>query len=355
MKMISLILVVTWAAFALASGSPALAGVKVVDPYKAPPESQLRQAAHSGNLAGIRVLLGKGARINDADDEGWTALTWATLADEPEAVKLLLDRGADVNARDKFGRSALYWAAMEGNAEIMEMLLARGADVDAKEKKRGWTPLMRAIVKGQSESVEMLLANGADPNAKDRKGNSPLALASLGGFSELTRNLTAKGAIADPKAQRLLASLENQGLTAQTFERSTIVQVANGPAGGGLASRNVQAAEITLVGPNGVETATAARADQLQRVQGPVVTALNRQPGASTSYRPAASDFLRAGDNLLQGAMGVSANRRTVVDGRARAENLLRQAVTLWDQLRRDHPDVADQLLHSAQRPVTRR
>ncbi|MCA1960982.1 MAG: ankyrin repeat domain-containing protein [Desulfomonile sp.] len=355
MKRIATILAVTWAVLALASGSPVLAGVKVVDPYKPSPEQQLRQAAHAGELAGIKALLNKGARINDADEEGWTALMWATLADEPEAVKLLLDRGADVNAKDKLGRSALYWAAMEGNAEIMEILLARGADVNAKEKKRGWTPLMRAVVKGRSDAVEMLLANGADPNTKDRKGNSPLALASLGGFSELTRTLTAKGAVADPKAQKLLAALENQALTAQTFERSTIVQVANGPAGGSVASRNVQAAEITLVGPNAVETATAARAAQVQRVERPVVPALNRQAVAAPSAKLAASDFLRAGENLLQGAMGASSNRRTAIDGRARAENLLRQAVNLWDQLRRDHPDVAEQLLQSAQKPVSRR
>lgn len=348
MKRLAVQLLLSWAVLALASGTPALAGVKVVDPYKPTLEQQLRQVAHSGDVAGIRELLNKGAKVNDSDDEGWTALTWATLADEPAAVKFLLERGADVNARDKLGRNALYWAAMEGNREIMELLLARGADANARERKRGWTPLMRAVVKGHGDAVELLLAKGADPNAKDRKGNSSLALASLGGYLELTRTLTAGGAVPDAKALKLLAAFESQALTAQTVERSTVVQVANGPGGGGIASRNVHATEVTLVGPNAVERATAARAEQVQRVQGPVVPALNRQSGIAGPRKLNSSDVLRSGEALLQGAIGMPGNR-PAADGRARAEDLLRQAITLWDQIRREHPAVAGQLLQSAQ------
>lgn len=350
MKRIAALLVIVWAMMALASAHPFAAPGKIVDPYRPSLEQQLRQAAHSGDLAGIQALLKVGARINAADEEGWTALMWATLADEPEAVRLLLERGADANVRDNLGRNALYWAAMEGNTEIMEVLLAGGADVNAKEKKRGWTPLMRAVVKGQGDAVEMLLTKGADPNAKDRKGNSALSLATLGGYPELTRTLTAGGAVIDPKAEKLLASMENRALTAQTVERSTIVQVAAGPAGAEIAGRNVQAAEVTLMGPNVIEKAATARADQVHRVQGPAAPALNFGPGVVRTNRLNSSDVLQAGEKLLQGAMGIPAGR--VTDGRGRADDLLRQAVTLWDQLRAEHPEVAGQLIRSAQKPV---
>ena len=48
-------------------------------------------------------LLDQGARVNDADDQGETALHYAARWARADEAKLLCDRGADPNAKDKTG------------------------------------------------------------------------------------------------------------------------------------------------------------------------------------------------------------------------------------------------------------
>ena len=58
----------------------------------------------------------------------------------PPTVKLLLDRGANVNAATKDGYTALHAASSFGRPEIIELLLSRGADRSALDKRKR-TPL----------------------------------------------------------------------------------------------------------------------------------------------------------------------------------------------------------------------
>jgi ankyrin repeat protein len=61
----------------------------------------------------INLLLDHGARINDRDDRGRTALMIAAELDHMVVVDLLIRRGADVAARDKAGNTASDLAASE--------------------------------------------------------------------------------------------------------------------------------------------------------------------------------------------------------------------------------------------------
>ena len=49
------------------------------------------------------MLLKRGARIDDADNRILTALHWAVIMMNIQAVRLLLEHGADVNIRDIYG------------------------------------------------------------------------------------------------------------------------------------------------------------------------------------------------------------------------------------------------------------
>ena len=75
----------------------------------------LVQAAHTG-----------------ADHGGWTGLHEAAKSGKVDAVRVLLRRGADPNAREAGDNTApLHWAAARADVAIVRLLLDAGADVHA--------------------------------------------------------------------------------------------------------------------------------------------------------------------------------------------------------------------------------
>ncbi len=87
----------------------------------------LHFAAADGNVESVNLLLDRGAKINAATQDGWTALHFACLRGDKGLVQLLLDRGADVSMTTTAGVSALSIATSEGDRDIIELLLNRGA------------------------------------------------------------------------------------------------------------------------------------------------------------------------------------------------------------------------------------
>lgn len=88
-------------------------------------ESALMMAALKGEIAGIRTLLARGAKVNQP---GWSALHYAASGTEASAVRLLLEKGADVNAVSPNGSTPLMMAAQYGAEDSVKLLLAGGAD-----------------------------------------------------------------------------------------------------------------------------------------------------------------------------------------------------------------------------------
>ena len=73
-------------------------------------------------------------RINDADENGDTALMYAVQNNNIELVRLLLENGADVNIENEQAETALHYAAeQQVNLQILELLLNRGADPNSKD------------------------------------------------------------------------------------------------------------------------------------------------------------------------------------------------------------------------------
>jgi uncharacterized protein len=98
-------------------------------------------AAAGARLDIVKRLLARNIDANARYANDLTALMWASGPDEkaPEVeatkvVSFLLDAGARVDDRDDRGRTALMIAAEGGHAEIANVLLARGADPSLKDK-----------------------------------------------------------------------------------------------------------------------------------------------------------------------------------------------------------------------------
>jgi len=156
-------------------------------------------AAITGNIAGAKMLLDRGANVNTIRSDGISVLMQASKAGNPALVEELLKRKADVNVKDDGGETALSFAAGPGNTEVGRRLIAAGAKVDTSDAE-GLTPLMIASMNGHADFVKMLLEKGAKPNAKDSAGRTALVLAArYGDYPDVVKALINGGANAKAK------------------------------------------------------------------------------------------------------------------------------------------------------------
>jgi ankyrin repeat protein len=147
----------------------------------------LHHAVEALCFEAVAMLLKHGAKIDDTDPNGETALH--RIADMRQAPQdkackmatMLIDHGAAVDARNWDAVTPLHQAARARNLSVARVLLARGADANARDKSRGSTPLRRAVsttgaggTAGTADLMlpltRLLLAHGADADACDKRG-----------------------------------------------------------------------------------------------------------------------------------------------------------------------------------------
>jgi len=127
--------------------------------------TQLIQAAQSGNTKGVKQALNKGAEINATPfGGGGSALFWACRNGHYDVVQYLLDNGAHINAVSASnGATALYFASANGHARIVRLLLDRGAS-PYDSLFNGWDPMTASAYFGHAEAARILHDAGVDYN-----------------------------------------------------------------------------------------------------------------------------------------------------------------------------------------------
>jgi hypothetical protein len=149
----------------------------------------LMWASVKGQIDAIKALIDAGADvdkpcyggIDESGINGYTPLILAAWSGETLAIKALIDAGADVNAAcivqtNETGYTVLMAAACNGNAGSIRELLDAKADVNAG-MDTGWTALMEASWYGKIDAVKALIKAGAGLNAKNKWGGTALSLA----------------------------------------------------------------------------------------------------------------------------------------------------------------------------------
>ena len=101
------------------------------------PVTPMLMLASTHRTDSVRALLEAGARVDEADDDGITILSWAAIANRMDMARLLIQRGADVNHVDKKGMTPLLYAASIdfGDSAMIDLLLKSGARADARTKE----------------------------------------------------------------------------------------------------------------------------------------------------------------------------------------------------------------------------
>jgi ankyrin repeat protein len=96
-----------------------------------------------------------------------------------ESALALIEKGADVNVADREGYSALHLAmghASEMNEKVINSLIARHASVNARTR-RGETPFKLAADYGLRVNMDILAGANADPRLRkipvEQPGQTP--------------------------------------------------------------------------------------------------------------------------------------------------------------------------------------
>ena len=164
-------------------------------------ETPVHLAAWEGNIQMMDFLLRQydsNMPLHQRDDNNYTVLDIAARQGNLELAKFLVERRAPVNRstfdwKEAFPKMPLHLAAKNGHSEVAQFLLDNGADLNIRTFD-GYTPLHFAAKEGHDKVSRTLLENGADVNAKDKEGLTPLHVAVEGGHIEVASVLLNKGA-----------------------------------------------------------------------------------------------------------------------------------------------------------------
>jgi ankyrin repeat protein len=136
----------------------------------------------------------KGLKSQDEPDFPTTILIETVALKHLPIAKSLLQHGAKVNEVDALGMTALYTAACQGNLPMAKLLISHLANIGLGILVDGYTALHIAVYKNHGDMVEYLLEAGGDLNAKDWFGRSLLHIASECGHVQIARCLLNYGA-----------------------------------------------------------------------------------------------------------------------------------------------------------------
>jgi ankyrin repeat protein len=151
--------------------------------------SAIHSAAWFGLDDCILGLLRDTFLVDSRDDDGQTALHWATRNGQISTVKLLLRHGFGVNLVDREGKSALHHAINHGQEALLRVLVDNGANIELADN-RGQTPFLNAVENMAVNAAQILLKMGAKAGALNFMKQNSLHLATLGREDEALRMTT---------------------------------------------------------------------------------------------------------------------------------------------------------------------
>ncbi|MBR5160643.1 MAG: ankyrin repeat domain-containing protein, partial [Thermoguttaceae bacterium] len=117
--------------------------------------SVIHYAAGLGNLNRVKLLVEKGADVNEKNDYGSTVLHYAAVSGKLKLVQYLVKKGADVNAKDNENMTAFDLAAARNKMDIVQWFIENGADINSEGLSVN-TILLLAVGRGNVELVKLL-------------------------------------------------------------------------------------------------------------------------------------------------------------------------------------------------------
>lgn len=126
---------------------------------------KLKIAICEDNLALFHTVMERNLeRMNEVIDQELdvNAIQLASMLGRCQMIEYLRDRGADLNLRGKGGNTALMFAVVHQQINAIKLLVESGADLDATDKY-GYTALDKAMNRGYSNIIEFLQDKETNP------------------------------------------------------------------------------------------------------------------------------------------------------------------------------------------------
>lgn len=177
-------------------------GAKVNDTITGQSQTALFCAAAKGHTDICVLLIERGAKVDNANNNESCPLSAAVFWGHKEVCSVLLRHGADSNLCDSAGRTPLSIGAWLGHAEICDLLLTYGADVNLPQKSDGSPPLMLSTysqntqfdIDTRIETCTTLLDRGANVDLTNDLGRTTLMDVAFKGDEEICKLLLVRGA-----------------------------------------------------------------------------------------------------------------------------------------------------------------
>ncbi|CAL4106492.1 unnamed protein product, partial [Meganyctiphanes norvegica] len=150
---------------------------------------ELRRAASLGDKDQVLQLIQEGANVNQADENGYTAVQVAASDGHTEVVRALIKNKANVDHQDdQHGNTALHEASWKGYSQTAEALVRSKANVYIKNRG-GFAPLHLACQNGHNQTCRVLLLAGCNADIKNNYGDTSLHTSGRYGHAGVTRIL----------------------------------------------------------------------------------------------------------------------------------------------------------------------
>ncbi|XP_029287338.1 LOW QUALITY PROTEIN: serine/threonine-protein phosphatase 6 regulatory ankyrin repeat subunit C [Cottoperca gobio] len=151
-------------------------GPQIVNVSDAKGRTPMHAAAHSGNVAGLQLVLAQGAEVNAVDHCGCSAVMVAADCGQTKAVEFLLHKAKpDLTLVDVNNNTALHLACSKGHEMCALLILGEISDTSLINATNSalQMPLHIAARKGLATVVQVLLSRGAAVMAVDEEGHTP--------------------------------------------------------------------------------------------------------------------------------------------------------------------------------------
>jgi ankyrin repeat protein len=175
--------------------------------HSTPDGSALAFATLSDNTDAVQTLLKLGARVDLPHMKAPQPLAWAVMAERPDNLHVLLEAGADPLCQSGDGPSALAMACKLGRYQMVEKLLA--AIQDHSRLASSAEPLKAAVLAGHAAIVRLLLAAGVPVNIRGQHDVTPLHDAVRQDSVEVVQVLLETGAEVNAKDKAGYTPLHN--------------------------------------------------------------------------------------------------------------------------------------------------
>lgn len=176
-------------------------GVIYTDTLKSYYGSLVCIAAGEGKLDLLKYLVDEcKLKVNEREynleskqNDGWTALQWASCNNQLNTVEFLITKKAHLNLYDNSHQTALYITLTKGYLSIAKLLINSGADVNIINNE-GWSPLHLAARDNYIDIAALLIYKGTVINRQNNNGWTPLMLSSYNDNFKMCHLLLRYGA-----------------------------------------------------------------------------------------------------------------------------------------------------------------